>query len=290
ILHSRPATELCPTTHPSLLRPTAVFADTIPFSFLTPDFIKTSQLLQNSVYDSSQARCFVAVACTGFIKTLELLQNYVYDSSQTSCFVAVGAFDIVESLPDHLCKLRETMGQDPAAYLNVLLLAALQLLSAMSHCLDQGFSVTEMDYEDVFLLTRPNLRGKVAALLPHQRSLGDVPQGEAMCNFLDRLCQDGWWTEEEDDLMDEVQEDGALVEEPGRVVSRLRALLEPWRVECLVECLGEFVVDLWIRMWGRGFVEEVEELGRVVSRLRALLEPRRVECLGEFVVDYEIRM
>ncbi|KAK3797924.1 hypothetical protein RRG08_014002 [Elysia crispata] len=217
ILHSRPATEMCPTSHPSLLRPTAVFADTIPFSFLTPDFIKTSQLLQNSVYDSSQARCFVAV----------------------------GAFDIVESLPDHLCKLRETMGQDPAAYLNVLLLAALQLLSAMSHCLDQGFSVTEMDYEDVFLLNRGNLRGKVAAFLPHQRSLGEVPQGEAMCNFLDRLCQDGWWTDDEDDLVEEA-EDGALVEEPGRVVSRLRALLEARRVECL----GHVRTAVEFLLWG----------------------------------------
>ncbi|CAG5131893.1 unnamed protein product, partial [Candidula unifasciata] len=56
-----PATEMCSTCHPSLLRPSAVFADTIPFSYLTPDFIKTSQLLQNSVYDSSQAKCFVAV-------------------------------------------------------------------------------------------------------------------------------------------------------------------------------------------------------------------------------------
>ena len=92
--------------------------------------------------------------------------------------------------------------------------------------------MTEMDYEDVFLLTRANLRGKVAAFLPHQRSLGEVPQGEAMCNFLDRLCQDGWWTDEEDDLVEEV-EDGALVEEPGRVVARLRALLEARRVECL---------------------------------------------------------
>ncbi|GFS14580.1 hypothetical protein ElyMa_006749700 [Elysia marginata] len=218
ILHSRPATEMCPTSHPSLLRPTAVFADTIPFSFLTPDFIKTSQLLQNSVYDSSQARCFVAV----------------------------GAFDIVENLPDHLCKLRETLGQDPAAYLNVLLLAALQLLSAMSHCLDQGFSVTEMDYEDVFLLTRANLRGKVVAFLPHQRSLGEVPQGEAMCNFLDRLCQDGWWADdEEDDLVEEPQ-DGALVEEPGRVVSRIRALLEPRRVECL----GHVRTAVEFLLWG----------------------------------------
>ncbi|KAH9495987.1 hypothetical protein Btru_012357 [Bulinus truncatus] len=225
VLHSRPATERCTTSHPSLLRPSAVFADTIPFSYLTPDFIKTSQLLQNSVYDSSQARCFVAV----------------------------GSFDVVESLDSHLALLRETLALDPGAYLNVILTAALQLLSAMSHCLDQGFSVTETDYNDVFLITRSDLRGKVVAFLPHQRSL-DVPQGEAMCNFLDRLLVDAMPRgEDDDDDIDDEEDDGddddddgeKIISAPKKVVAKLRSMLEPRRVECLGQVRTAVEYILW---------------------------------------------
>ncbi|BFZ25899.1 hypothetical protein BsWGS_28938 [Bradybaena similaris] len=222
ILHSRPATEMCATCHPSLLRPSAVFADTIPFSYLTPDFIKTSQLLQNSVYDSSQAKCFIAV----------------------------GAFDIVENLESHLALLRENLAQDLNSYLNVILTAALQLLSAMSHCLDQGFSVTETDYNDVFLITRSDLRGKVVAFLPHQRSL-DVPQGEAMCNFLDRLLTDALpIDDDEDDIDDEAdvddEEGDRVISSPQKVVAKLRSLLESRRVECL----GHVRTAVEYLLWG----------------------------------------
>ncbi|KAI8786429.1 mucin-19 [Biomphalaria glabrata] len=218
ILHSRPATERCITSHPSLLRPSAVFADTIPFSFLTPDFIKTSQLLQNSVYDSSQAKCFIAV----------------------------GAFDVVESLDSHLMLLRETLALDPQAYLNIILIAALQLLSAMSHCLDQGFSVTETDYNDVFLITRSDLRGKVVAFLPHQRSL-EVPQGEAMCNFLDRLLMDSMPPNNDEDDIDDEDDDGEkIISAPRKVVAKLREMLEPRRVECL----GQVRTAVEYLLWG----------------------------------------
>ena len=133
VLHSRPAAEMSLSTHPSLLRPAAIFADNVPFSFLTPEFIKTSQLLQNSVYDSCQARCFLAV----------------------------GLFDIADSLASHLTLLRETLTYDPTTYLHVLLMTVLQLLSAMSHCLDRGFTVTETDLGDVFHIARQDLWGKV---------------------------------------------------------------------------------------------------------------------------------
>ena len=139
VLHSRPAAEMSLSTHPSLLRPAAIFADNVPFSFLTPEFIKTSQLLQNSVYDSCQARCFLAV----------------------------GLFDIADSLASHLTLLRETLTYDPTTYLHVLLMTTLQLLSAMSHCLDRGFTVTETDLGDVFHIARQDLRGKVMVSLIH---------------------------------------------------------------------------------------------------------------------------
>ncbi|CAG5129680.1 unnamed protein product [Candidula unifasciata] len=227
ILHSRPATEMCMSTHPSLLTPSAVFADTIPFSYLTPDFIKTSQLLQNSVYDSSQARCFIAV----------------------------GAFDIVESLDSHLTLLRETLAQDLNSYLSVILTATLQLLSAMSYCLDQGFSVTETDYDDVFLITRSDLRGKVVAFLPRQRSL-DVPQGEAICNFLDRLLVGNMPDEGDNDDDSDVGNDDEddvekIISSPRKVVSKLRSMLGHKKVECL----GQVRTTVEYLLWGPALSE-----------------------------------
>ncbi|PVD36181.1 hypothetical protein C0Q70_03156 [Pomacea canaliculata] len=213
VLHSRPAAEMSLSSHPSLLRPVCVFADNVPFSFLTADFIKTSQLLQNSVYDSCLARCFIAV----------------------------GIFDVAESLASHLTLLRETLIHDPDSYLRVLLMATLQLLSAMSHCLDRGFTVTETDLGDVFLIARHDLRGKVVAFLPHQRA-PDVPQGEAMCGFLDRLLQDAAQDfynapEEENDNDGEVN----LI----ATVEKLRALLEGRRIECLAQVRSVVEYLLW---------------------------------------------
>ncbi|XP_067653111.1 nascent polypeptide-associated complex subunit alpha, muscle-specific form-like isoform X2 [Haliotis asinina] len=206
LLHSRPATESSTVTHPSLLKPAAVFADTIPFSFLTEEFIKTSQLVQNSVYDSSLAKCFCAV----------------------------GSFDIIESLDSHLSLLRETLTHNAEVYMNVILSMALQLLSAMSHCLDQGYTVTETDFRDIFLVTRSDLRGKVITFLPRQRS-HDVHQGEAMCRFLDKLLDDA------------MTEHRAETESPDTLdtVETLQGMLQPRKVECLAQVRSVVEYLLW---------------------------------------------
>ncbi|XP_046381715.2 uncharacterized protein LOC124152717 isoform X1 [Haliotis rufescens] len=206
LLHSRPATESSTVTHPSLLKPAAVFADTIPFSFLTEEFIKTSQLVQNSVYDSSLAKCFCAV----------------------------GSFDIIESLDSHLSLLRETLTHNAEVYMNVILSMALQLLSAMSHCLDQGYTVTETDFRDIFLVTRSDLRGKVITFLPRQRS-HDVHQGEAMCRFLDKLLDDA------------MTEHRAETESPDTLdtVDTLQGMLQPRKVECLAQVRSVVEYLLW---------------------------------------------
>ncbi|KAL8595504.1 hypothetical protein ACOMHN_000713 [Nucella lapillus] len=215
VLHSRPAAEMSQSTHPSLLRPVAIFADNVPFSFLTADFIKTSQLLQNSVYDSCQARCFLAV----------------------------GILDIAESLASHLTLLRETLVEDLAGYLRVVLMTTLQLLSALSHCLDRGFTVTETDLGDVFHIARGDLRGKVVAFLPHQRA-PDVPQGEAMCGFLDRLLQEAtndFYTPDRASDPDPDPQEAHLL----TTVERLRILLEPRRLECLAHARSVVEYLLW---------------------------------------------
>ncbi|XP_076438772.1 uncharacterized protein LOC143277753 [Babylonia areolata] len=216
VLHSRPAADMSQSAHPSLLRPAAIFADNVPFSFLTADFIKTSQLLQNSVYDSCQARCFLAV----------------------------GVFDIAESLSSHLALLRETLTPDPGSYLRALLMTALQLLSALSHCLDRGFTVTETDLGDVFHITRPDLRGKVVAFLPHQRA-PDVPQGEAMCGFLDRLLQEATNDYYRHDVARDTPPDDEDEATLLTTVERLRLLLEPRRLECLTHVRAVVEYTLW---------------------------------------------
>ncbi len=70
-----------------------------------------------------------------------------------------------DSLASHLTLLRETLTYDPTTYLHVLLMTTLQLLSAMSHCLDRWFTVTETDLGDVFHIARQDLRGKVTVSL-----------------------------------------------------------------------------------------------------------------------------
>lgn len=102
--------------------------------------------------------------------------------------------------------------------------------------------MTETDYNDVFLITRSDLRGKVVGFLPHQRSL-DIPQGEAMCNFLDGLLVDAFHQgveddDDEDDFVDDEDIDH-IIASPRKVIAKLRSMLEMKRVESL----GEYVVE-----------------------------------------------
>ncbi|XP_050395838.2 uncharacterized protein LOC126814616 [Patella vulgata] len=206
LLHSRPATEMSTNSHPSLLKPVAVFADTIPFTSLSEEFIKTSQVAQNSIYDTNLAKCFVAV----------------------------GSFEIIETLDSHIALLKETLSHNLDALMHIVLTLALQLLSAMSHCLDQGYTVTERDFRDVFLLSRADLRGKVIAFLPHQRS-HDAHQGEAMCSFIDHLFKD-------------VTADYLEFEEDNETlatIENMRLMLEPRRVDCLAQVRSVVEYLLW---------------------------------------------
>ncbi|ESO85094.1 hypothetical protein LOTGIDRAFT_235954 [Lottia gigantea] len=206
LLHSRPATEMSSTCHPSLLKPVAVFADTIPFVNLSEEFIKTSQVAQNSIYDTNLAKCFIAV----------------------------GSFDIIETLDSHIALLRETLSHNLDALMHIILTLALQLLSAMSHCLDQGYTVTERDFRDVFLLTRADLRGKIIAFLPHQRS-HDAHQGEAMCTFIDKLFKDVTA-----DYLEFEEENETLL-----TIENMRLMLEPKRVDCLAQVRSVVEYLLW---------------------------------------------
>lgn len=166
LLHTKP--DLTNVQHSSLLKPTVIFSDNIPFSYLTEDFIKTSQLLQN-------------------------LQNPVNQSNLAKCYVAIGLFDINGDLNHKLATLKERFSVEPgncSADLETLLFYMLQLLSAISHCLDQGFTLGEANFRDVFIVSNTNhCHGDIIAFLPHQR-LHDSSNVDSVCELLERYFTD----------------------------------------------------------------------------------------------------
>ncbi|XP_060075191.1 uncharacterized protein LOC132554880 [Ylistrum balloti] len=166
LLHTKP--ELTSVQHSSLLKPTVIFSDNIPFSYLTEDFIKTSQLLQN-------------------------LQNPVNQSNMAKCFVAIGLFDVNSDLNHKLAILKDRFSADPgnsSTELETLLFYMLQLLSAISHCLDQGFTLGEANFRDVFIVSNgSHCHGDIIGFLPHQR-LHDSSNVDSVCELLERYFTD----------------------------------------------------------------------------------------------------
>lgn len=148
--------------HPSLLKPTCIFTDSVPYSYLTDDFIKTSQVLQTFVTQSNSAKCYIVV----------------------------GLFDITESVTHHLASL-ESLCENQKDFLRKILFFTLQLLSAISHCLEQGHPLAEADFRDVYLISNPYCLGEIVAFLPQLRS-PENQQMDTVCyyleKFLDEMC------------------------------------------------------------------------------------------------------
>ncbi|XP_061191072.1 uncharacterized protein LOC133199246 [Saccostrea echinata] len=158
--HTKP--DLMSSQHPTLLKPTIIFCDHIPYSYLTEDFIKTNQLLLNL---------------------------HTNQSNSAKCFVAVGQFDISDSLSSHMTSIRHGNSQvmwTVEDMMEHVLFFMLQILSAISHCLDQGFSLGDANFRDVFIITSSNCsHGNIVAFLPHQRSLDGSHIDSVFC-FLDK--------------------------------------------------------------------------------------------------------
>ncbi|XP_062588292.1 uncharacterized protein LOC134249963 [Saccostrea cucullata] len=158
--HTKP--DLMSSQHPTLLKPTVIFCDHIPYSYLTEDFIKTNQLLLNL---------------------------HTNQSNSAKCFVAVGQFDISDSLSSHMTSIRHGNSQvmwTVEDMMENVLFFMLQILSAISHCLDQGFSLGDANFRDVFIITSSNCsHGNIVAFLPHQRSLDGSHIDSVFC-FLDK--------------------------------------------------------------------------------------------------------
>ncbi|XP_063437165.1 uncharacterized protein LOC134718519 [Mytilus trossulus] len=158
LLHSRP--DISIVEHPSLLHPSVIFSDMVPHSYLTDDFIKTNQLLQYS--------------------------NKQPDSAK--CFIAAGQFDITDNMNNHLASLEKIYDSATPSeeHLEILLFHVLQILSAISHCLEHGFSLGEANFRDVFVLA-PGSRchGNTIAFLPHQKQ-HDSSQVESICAYMEK--------------------------------------------------------------------------------------------------------
>lgn len=158
LLHSRP--DISVVEHPSLLHPSVVFSDMVPHSYLTDDFIKTNQLLQYANKQSDSAKCFIAT----------------------------GQFDITDNMNNHLASLEKIYdSMTPSEeHLEILLFYVLQILSAISHCLEHGFSLGEANFRDVFVIA-PGARchGNTIAFLPHQMS-HDNSQVESICAYMEK--------------------------------------------------------------------------------------------------------
>lgn len=148
--------------HATLLKPTVIFSDSIPYSYLTEDFIKTNQLLLNI---------------------------HTNQSNSAKCFVAAGQFDISDSLSNHMTTNRHGNSQVMLTVEDIMenvLFYMLQILSAISHCLDQGFSLGDANFRDVFMVTNSNCsHGNIVAFLPHQRS-HDGSHVDCVFSFLDK--------------------------------------------------------------------------------------------------------
>lgn len=132
----------------------------VPHSYLTEDFIKTNQLLQ---YGNKQP-------------------------DVAKCFIATGQFDITDNMNNHLASLEKIYDTATPSeeHLEILLFCLLQILSAISHCLDHGFSLGEANFRDVFVLA-PGARchGNIIAFLPHQKQ-HDSTQVESICAYMEK--------------------------------------------------------------------------------------------------------
>ncbi|KAL4216641.1 hypothetical protein ACF0H5_024364 [Mactra antiquata] len=245
LLHSRP--EITAANHPSLLKPTCIFTDCIPYTYLTEAFIKTSQILETTV---SQA-----------------------NASFAKCYIVVGLFDITESLNAHLNAM-ETICENQKDFLRKILFFVLQLLSAISHCLEQGHPLSEADFRDLYLISNPYCLGETVSFLPQVRSPEDQ-QIDRVCLVLERFLIDMSAKCDANSVLDDV----AFFTYNG--VQKVIELLESGVAECLpiVRSYTEFL------LWGPGEEDpEFEDYrqSNLEPKLSMWLERQRADLIHDF--------
>lgn len=245
LLHSRPV--ITSDNHPSLLKPTCIFTDSVPYSYLTDEFIKTSQILETCVNQSN--------------------------ANVAECYIVVGLFDITESLTKHMNSL-ETVCENQDDFLRKVLFIVLQLLSAISHCLEQGHPLSEADFHDLYLISNPHCLGETVSFLPQVRAPEDQ-QLDKVCLFLEKFLDDMCKKCEASSVLDDL----AFFTYTG--VQRVIELLESGVMECLpvVRSYTEFL------LWGPADKEKDFQNDQQINlepKLSMWLEKERAELIHDF--------
>ncbi|XP_045184924.2 uncharacterized protein LOC123542942 [Mercenaria mercenaria] len=245
LLHSRP--EITAANHPSMLKPTCIFTDSVPFSYLTDAFIKTSQILETTVNQAN--------------------------ANMAKCFIVVGLFDITESLTSHMNSL-ETVCENQRDFLRKVLFFVLQLLSAISHCLEQGHPLSEADFHDLYLISNPYCLGETVSFLPQVRAPEDQ-RIDRVCLFLEKFILDMCAKCEANAVLD----DSAFFIYTG--VQRVIELVESGVAECLpiVRSYTEFL------LWGPGEGDSEfrdDRLSNLEPKLSMWLEKERAMLIHDF--------
>lgn len=246
LLHSRP--EITAANHPSLLKPTCIFTDTVPFSYLTEEFIRTSQILETTSVNQSNANV-------------------------AKCYIVVGLFDITESLTHHMNSL-ETICENQKEFLRKVLFFVLQLLSAISHCMEEGHSLSEADFHDLYLISNPYCLGETVSFLPQVRSPEDQ-RIDRVCLFLEKFLQDMCSKCDANSVLD----DAAFFVYNG--IQKVMQMLESRVAESLplVRSYTEFL------LWGPAETEpefQDDRQSNLEPKLSMWLEKRRAELIHDF--------
>ncbi|KAH3741384.1 serine-rich adhesin for platelets-like [Dreissena polymorpha] len=245
LLHSRP--EITSANHPSLLKPTSIFTDSVPFSYLTDEFIKTSQILETCLNQTN--------------------------ANSSQCYIVVGLFDITESLAHHMNAL-ETVCDNQKGFLAKVLFFVLQLLSAISHCLEQGHSLSEADFHDLYLISNPYCLGETVSFLPQVRASEDQ-QIDRVCLFLEQFLHDMCTKCDAAAVLD----DSAIFIYTG--IQKIMEMLESGVIECLpiVRSYTEYL------LWGPGENDtefQDERHSNLEPKLAMWLEKERAELIHDF--------
>ena len=194
-------------------------------------------------------------------------------SNLVKCYVVVGLFDITESVNLHLNNL-QTVCENQRDFLRKILFFVLQLLSAISHCLEQGHPLAEADFHDLYLISNPYCLGETVAFLPQVRAPEDQ-QIDSVCLFLERFLEKMCKQCEASSVLDE----NAFFTYTG--VQKCMDLLQSGVTDCLpiVRSYTEFL------LWGP---EETDpELtdnrqSNLEPRLSMWLEKERSELIHDF--------
>ena len=169
----------------------------------------------------------------------------------------------------------ETICDNQKDFLRKVLFFVLQLLSAISHCMEEGHSLSEADFHDLFLISNPYCLGETVSFLPQVRSPGDQ-RIDRVCLFLEKFLRDMCAKCDANSVLD----DSAFYVFTG--IQKIIELLETRVAESLplVRSYTEFM------LWGPNEMEPEFQDDRHSSslepKLSMWLEKRRAGLIHDF--------